>query len=77
MDDLAEFLSPLRDEGRSRSVTMERGTVTASDAKTVTVDWAGGVGYLASYGTGYTPVIGDQVLMLAGGGDLFVLGKVR
>lgn len=77
MDDLAGFLSPPRDPAPDRSVTMERATVTASSATTVTVDWAGGVGYAANYGTWYAPQVGDEVLMLAGGRDLFVLGKVR
>lgn len=77
MDDLAAFLSPPPDPERDRRVTMERAEVTAFTADTITVDWAGGTGYEASYAAWYDPVAGDQVLMLAGGGDLFVLGKVR
>jgi hypothetical protein len=75
--DLAEILSPSPDEPLHEGVSLERATLTAFDATTVTLTWRGVAGYKASYGTWYAPVVNDPVAVIYAGGKLFCLGKIR
>lgn len=79
MDELTQLLAPDPDQPADAQLRLLRGKVTAATATTVTFHLGdpGKTQTGAYHAHTATPAVGDVVSVLAGGGTVLVLGKLR